>query len=160
MKVIALQGRYDRGKTSTLKRLIALLCLEGSPIACGQRKKVDPNISQLKDRLAGDDDLWVLLSYRNKIVAVTTEGDEWLKIKANIDKMEEVAAKNGFCIDIFICAIRNSPEMLTHIQSLDKDPHIVTQYAADMENYLEVTSQISNLSQAVILKNIVRIYAP
>ncbi len=158
MKVIALQGTADSGKTSTLKKLIALLCSEGHPLACGKKKKAYANIPELAIRLKEDGDLWVILNYHNKIVAVTTEGDEWPVIDATINKIQEVATTQGLNIDVLICAIHSGDKMLNQLKSLYSDPHIVQQYKADMDNFLEITSQISNLSQAVILKNIVRFY--
>ena len=94
MKIIALQGKCDAGKSTTLRCLIQEMMAKGfAPL--GEEK---PGAIT---RIAAGDDLWVLFEKNDKKIAVTTRGDT----QENIEK-DLKAAKNYVdgAVDIFVCA--------------------------------------------------------
>ena len=94
MKIIALQGKCDAGKSTTLRCLIQEMMAKGfAPL--GEEK---PGAIT---RIAAGDDLWVLFEKNDKKIAVTTRGDT----KENIEKdLNEAAKHAGGAVDVFVCA--------------------------------------------------------
>ncbi len=160
MKAIALQGVASSGKTTVLKILIDMLRGDGRIIACGKRKKVDPSTDRLQKRLLEEGDLWVLICYHGKLVGIATEGDYFSDIEETLKTICDYADAKKQKPDIFICAIHTGDGMLNKLKSIIPDLHIVPQYKANMEEYIEKACQISNLAQAILLKNLLCTYAP
>ena len=97
MKIIALCEKDKRGKTETLKRLIALLeqqegvdCITHSPKNYDERQE-----------FSNDSDIWALFCYRGVHIFVTTMGDSIPEIQKDVKDYLNIC-------DIFVCACHKS----------------------------------------------------
>ncbi len=159
MKVIALQGTHDSGKTTTLKIFITSLLAKANLVAFGHKSQVQQQNSWLANRMVSNkQDLWVLIEYHEKLIGITTEGDYWPDIDSSYNTICDVMKNKGYSKkvpDVYICAIHTGNSMLNHVKSLDVNTHVVTQYAVDTVDELEF-----DLAQAVVLQAVLRKYAP
>ncbi len=94
LKILALYGRYDTGKTASINELIDILA---------KKPNVDkifilPNIVE---RIAA-------FKVNEKIVAITTRGDRKIDLENDFERLLKELEKDGYAPDILICAARSS----------------------------------------------------
>ena len=106
MRIIALQGQGNTGKTTTLKLLIEKILSNG-------HKLIAPNLSELTTMLKGKGDAWAVFTVENKQVGITTRGDFEQAIICDFGQI----MKYGNC-DVFVCAIRTSGGTVNCIKGL------------------------------------------
>ncbi len=86
MKVLALWGKKDSGKSSTILRLVGLMMADGAAILrCGQPWK-------------STTDWWFVLNYRGRTYGITSRGDA-------DDMLAEDFADMGVC-NRYVCSTR------------------------------------------------------
>lgn len=113
MEVIALIGRSDSGKTTTLKKLIFELCINRGAIIqnvqgmgrCSTFITPKRVVQNALDKYMNQHlDVTIVIEYNNKRIGITTIGDGWELIKEQFDRM-------GIC-DVLICACHNNQKVL------------------------------------------------
>lgn len=118
MKVIILVGGQNSGKTTTLKKLIAELCLNrGANIQNVQGVArcstfiTEDKVTQktLEQYMNQHLDVTIVIEYNNKRIGITTIGDGWELIKEQFDRMG--------CCDIMICASHNRQNIFNSISA-------------------------------------------
>lgn len=107
-KIIALQGKDNTGKTETLKYLLDKILVNGKAVAS------ERNFQARMQRKNWD--VWSLLEYHGKCIAITSRGDADRFIKQDFYAMEQEAKVNGKEIDIYICAVHTSGKTVDYIQ--------------------------------------------
>ena len=101
MRIIALQGRHNSGKTATLKKLIEIVYTAKDKF---QFESVSPkgDVLELCRKRKGDMQYWC--SYNGIKIGITTRGDHWTLLNADVFTKR----RNFSDRDIVICAIRTS----------------------------------------------------
>ena len=145
MKVLVLYGTSNKGKTKTLNLLIDELTEPG-------RKNVKEEIKHGKDRCC-------VFEYNDKILKITTRGDDECSLKSDYNKFPEYKDKT----DIFICAARSKGETHNYIRSLATDENIywlskTTFFNKDKVNTKKVEDyrNLQNETQAKEMVNIIK----
>ena len=122
MKILALLGEANSGKTTTLKKLIETIHQQGGNIIefkQGRKRTKWSSHHTLNYLLnATKDDVTVVFNYNNKIVVVTTCGDA-----------EELIApkyKMRSDCDCFVCAAHLDGSSFKYIQGLSQTNTLIT----------------------------------
>lgn len=102
-KIICLQGRYDSGKTSTMKRLVKTLLQT-------YKDNCKDGLEYLFDDIYGEDFVRIIKNVNGKKVGINSRGDEWKFIK----RWLEILAKNK--CDIIFCACHSYGKTVEVIQ--------------------------------------------
>ena len=89
-KIICLQGRYDSGKTSTMKRLVKTL-VQTYTI------NVKEDIENLFDDIYDIDFVRIIKNVNGKKVGINSRGDEWKFIKRWLEILYENKCDIIFC---------------------------------------------------------------
>lgn len=103
-KVIVLQGKENVGKSTTLRELLDVLNSQSQVFTLLASEK-----PSLQNRLSNQEDVWAIFKNvkTNKVIGITTRGDDEDCLCRNFDKMKEVdngEKKKGQDCDIYICA--------------------------------------------------------
>lgn len=139
MKVIALRGISNTGKTRTLKMLIQKLQDTGELVAAGLLRPITrgENIEDnrepayyVENALNWNTDIYAIYNFGGTIIGISTQGDDgWFLDKAYESIAKELKNKNmKEKIDIFICAIRrygSTEVVLKEITKENEAPIIV-----------------------------------
>ena len=119
MKVIALRGKCNTGKSDSLKRLIQMLsCKEAKVLAFGLLQPVNKDdapkiITDIaicaQNARSFNGDVFVVIDYKGVCVGISTQGDDryWLEkaYERICNSIKETIPKE--IPDIFVCAIRS-----------------------------------------------------
>lgn len=89
-KIICLQGRYDSGKTSTMKRLVKTLVQT-------YKLNVKEDVDYLFDDIYGIDFVRIIKNVNGKKVGINSRGDEWNFIKRWLEILYENKCDIIFC---------------------------------------------------------------
>ena len=159
MKIIALVGKANTGKTSTLKKLIKELAgksgenLIDVPKAHKCKTFISPQKKELLtslDDLEGD--IFVKLKSEALSVGISTSGDIRWNIESKFDLLKDC--------DIFICSSRDCGESYEYIKELMKTYELVRINKIgcignkDDANYRVLTKHSEELSIVEILKHL------
>lgn len=113
MKVIALCGNPQTGKTTTIKHLIDNLNFKGATKVYSSKTGAKVN------------DYSIILNYQGKIVAITTFGDSpsmiWSNYKRLKEKIMESPTEKKCKIDVFVCASHFSRQALAMLFDIAKN---------------------------------------
>ena len=94
LKILALYGRYDTGKTASINNLIDIL----------SAKSNFTNIFIKKDRV----ERRAAFTSNGKVIAITTRGDRKIDLKDDWDDLLSELKSRGYTPDVLICAARSS----------------------------------------------------
>lgn len=106
-KIICLQGKYDSGKTSTMKRLVKTLLQT-------YKDNCKDGLEYLFDDFYGVDFVRIIENVNGKKVGINSRGDEWKFIK----RWLEILAKNK--CDIIFCTCHSYGKTEEVIQDFGK----------------------------------------
>lgn len=128
-KVIALKGRSNIGKTSTLKELIKLLT-----------EKYNPSN---EDYLIDGADVRVIYTINGKKVGIETQGDPYSRLPKSLNLF-----KNENC-QLIICACRSSGATVEAVKSLK--PKYILSFRGQSSVSLEKWRDKSNMQIAKLI---------
>lgn len=114
MKVIALRGKQNVGKTSILKKLMSKLLTDGGKLIDSKYRKetvsraIDPSDERwfAKKNRKNISNLTVTLEYKGSIVTITSMGDSKKSIVDSLERARSRLEKKGIKekIAVYICA--------------------------------------------------------
>ncbi len=143
MRIIALQGKSNVGKTATLKRMIKTI-IDNNIFNCSLIKS---KADILKKCCSASGDIKCVFLYNGKKIGITTRGDTEQAL------MRDFSKKFPDC-DIVVCAVHTSGKTLSYIKSLDNEAIIHSKWS--VEPYDRQMSEKVNLIQSNVLINIVK----
>ena len=142
MKVIALQGKGNCGKTTTLRELQKLI---GSTATSVYKEN---NLSTLNDA-------WEVFEYQGKIVGITTRGDVKYLIEQDYKAMINAAGE----LDVFVCAVHSYGQTVQYAKTLAGEDVFLKISKSIVDTNDKINEQLwidmVNNSQVQILLNVI-----
>lgn len=153
MKIIALQGVNDTGKTATLKKLLEkLIALPNfTPIA------MQPNFK--KHMAVKHWDAWAVFEHEGSYIGVTSRGDLEGLLSGDFDAMDVVAKQHGVSIDTYVCAIHTGGKTLSFVKGKAGKGDLqifgkATLHASNLQTQQAKQDQINNWQADLLLSNL------
>lgn len=133
MKIIALRGKSNTGKSYTLKMLIEMLCDNGgkiddfgllSPGARGISEHAMNNLTtSAREATAFYNDVFAVLEYKGILMAISSQGDEEGFLAAAYYKVCKSLRNDK--PDIFICAVRTRGGTIDFVNEICDEPPVI-----------------------------------
>ena len=110
MKIIALRGRSDTGKTSTVKMFMKDLIDNGAKLKyCYYTNPIFQDIitygsERWRTSHGNVRNITAIIGYKGKTIVVTSVGDSTIQIKGSFDLALKKSGFKQLQIDVFVCA--------------------------------------------------------
>lgn len=175
MKVIALRGTENTGKSKCIKQLIQMLKEEYAisfgllePKAKADKgKDISDSKYWVRNALSVDGDVYAIFEYNGLFLGITSQGDgkTYLK-KAYTQICSELESKrNKKQPDIFICAIRRKGDTISYVEEICDEPPVVVYDKASVTTIEEsdvfcaksIENEVNHIQAKILARHLSRL---